>query len=182
MNPRNSPEQQRTLGYAIGLMLAGVIVIVSHTTPATDRQEMVFMVVLGGTAALFGIYYLFRFWRGLPTDLPMTAAEQVHLMPAEYQIPYLQRILTMSLVAFPVLTLYITFELTRLERGQADAVMIWAPISMLYRLLGYWPAVCATPALGIFCFFALNNRLKKLSSGDDRKPKSDDITKAKKIR
>ena len=88
----------------------------------------------------------------------------------------------MSLFAFPLLTLYITFELTRLERGQADSVMIWAPISMLYRLLGYWPAVCATPAVGIFCFFALNNRLKKLATGDDTRPKPDDFTKANKLR
>jgi len=182
MNSRKSPEQLRTWGYALGLLIGGGIVIVTHLTPSTDRQEMVFMLVVGGAFVLLGLYYLWRYWRDLPTNLPITPHEQVHLMPPEFQIPYLQRILTMSLFAFPVLTLYITFELTRLERGQADSVMIWAPISLLYRLVGYWPAVCATPALGIFCFFALNNRLKKLTAGEDPRPKPDDITKANKLR
>lgn len=182
MTSWKSPEQQRTFGYGLGFFIAGILVILSYTTPETNRQEMVFMGVIGGVFALLGLYYLWCVWRGRSVDLPVMHHEQVHQMPPEYQIVYLQRTLAMSLVAFPILTLYITFELTRLERRQADFVMIWAPISMLYRLVGYWPAVCATPALGIFCFFALNHRLKKLSSDDDRPSKPDDFTKINKIR
>lgn len=175
MSSQNSPARFQGLSYGIGLMLGGVIAIVSSALEPMDQSGLVIACVLGGVAILAGICMLWRWWRGHCESLPISLPEEVHRLPPNQQIEYLQRIMKMSLVAFPVLTVWIAFDLTRLERGNVDSVMLWAPIIMLYQTMGYWPAVFATPALGILCFIAFNRRLKQLAAQEEQ-DHSTDIT------
>lgn len=179
MSSQKPPTWLRGLSYAFGLILGGVVVILIPVFSPSDEGALLISWGIGGICIVAGGWKLWKWRRGDFVSQPVSLPEEVHLLPVDQQIEYLQRIMKMSLVAFPVLILYITVELTRLERGNVDSVMLWAPISLLYQNLGYWPAVAATPALGIFCFFALNRRLKQLASQDDRQPRFDDITRGR---
>lgn len=168
MSSQKPPASLRGLSYGAGLTLGGAIVILQSVLFPTDRAALWISCGIGGVCVLVGGWNLWKWWRGHSESLPMSLPEEVHLLPPDQQIAYLERVLKMSLIAFPILTAYITFQLTQLERGNTDSVMLWAPISLLYQAIGYWPTVCATPALGIFCFFALNRRLKQLNSQGNR--------------
>jgi MFS family permease len=179
MSSQKSPTWLRGLSYGLGLVLGGVIVILNSVFSPSDQSAQLISWSLGGVCILIGGWKLWKWWHGDCVSQPISLPEEVHMLPVDHQIAYLQRIMKMSLVAFPLLTLYITFELTRLERGKVDSVMLWAPIILIYEALGYWPAICAIPGLGIACFFALNRRLKQLDAEIDKQTHLDDITRGR---
>lgn len=170
MKSPKSPISLRGLSYGGGLTLGGVLVIGLSVLFPSDDPGLWVLWGIGGICVVTGGWNLWKWWRGDCATGPISLPEEVHLLPVDQQIEYLQRIFTMSQFVFPGLALYFTFELTRLENGQVESAMLWAPIALLYGALGYWPAVCATPALGLFCLISLNRRLKQLRSGDQPEP------------
>lgn len=170
MKPQKSPTSLRGLSYGGGLALGGLLVIGQTLLFPTDETALWISWGIGGICLLVGGWNLWKWWRGDCASGPISLPEEVHLLPVDQQIEYLHRIFTMSQFVFPLLTLYFTFELTRLERGQVESAMLWTPIALLYGTVGYWPAVCATPALGIFCLISLSRRVKQLTSGDEQNP------------
>lgn len=46
-----------------------------------------------------------------------------------------------------VLSFVTYYELSALEDGTRHSVRLWAPVAMLYNLMGFWPAVLCWPVL-----------------------------------
>lgn len=73
---------------------------------------------------------------------------------------YFKRTLILSAIAFPILSIIICHDLNSLEAGEVESVRVWAPVAFLYNNAGYWVAILAVPALGIF---TLDSLFKKMS-------------------
>jgi sterol desaturase/sphingolipid hydroxylase (fatty acid hydroxylase superfamily) len=69
------------------------------------------------------------------------------------QIKFYKRYLYVSIVAFPLLSFIIIFDLNNLESGYLQSVSLWALISFLYERFGYWTAILFVPLLGIIVIF-----------------------------
>lgn len=48
------------------------------------------------------------------------------------------------------LGIWVFTDISALEAGTETTVRVWGPIALLYNNLGFWPAVCLLPALGLF--------------------------------
>lgn len=82
--------------------------------------------------------------------------------PVKEKISYLTRIAIIGAIAFLILSVWTYFDLKDLESGTVEYVRLWAPISLLYDLGGFWLAVLATPLLGILTIFLLMRKIKEL--------------------
>jgi hypothetical protein len=88
-----------------------------------------------------------------------------HLPPAE-RTRYLRNQLIIGAVVFSSGSLWLMYQLNRLEQGTAESVMLWSPIGFLYDHFGYWTAVLALPGLGLLILCSL---LAKLTNPPDRR-------------
>jgi len=71
-------------------------------------------------------------------------------------------IISLALKPAEAFTLY---DLLRLESREVESVRAWAPIALLYELLGFWPAVLLVPSLWgiIIGLLMLRVRLRRQS-------------------
>lgn len=83
------------------------------------------------------------------------------LPPAE-QLRQYKILEKLSIVAFPILSAFVIWDLQKLESGHS--ALIWAPVALLYEYLGYWPAVLFCPILGIICLLVFRKRIKNLET------------------
>lgn len=94
------------------------------------------------------------------TKMDKNLSNHQNVATPEEAAAYFKRILIMSAIAFPILSAWIIYDLSALETGTEESVRIWAPIAFLYNIGGYWPAILATPALGIFVLTSLYRKFK----------------------
>lgn len=80
------------------------------------------------------------------------------------KISFYKRMLLLGIPAFIILSIWIYFDLSKLENGTVQSVSLWEPISMLYNLGGYWPAVLGTPLLGLLTVALLIKKLIELKN------------------
>lgn len=81
---------------------------------------------------------------------------------ANEQISYFNKIAILGGIAFTILSIWTYFDLKDLESGTVEYVRLWAPISLLYDLGGFWLAVAAMPVLGIISTFLLFRKMRAL--------------------
>jgi hypothetical protein len=75
--------------------------------------------------------------------------------PATEKISYFKRLAIVGGIAFAILSVWTYFDLQNLESGTVEYVKLWAPISLLYNLGGFWLATLITPILGIVIILLL---------------------------
>jgi hypothetical protein len=80
------------------------------------------------------------------------------------QISFYNRTLLIGIPAFIILSVMTYFDLQKLESGTVEYVSLWAPVSLLYDLGGYWLAVLGTPLLGILVIVLLLIKIGKLKN------------------
>ena len=51
------------------------------------------------------------------------------------------------------LSAWVYSDLSALESGEVESVILWAPIAMAYDFLGFWGAVSILPVLVVFLIF-----------------------------
>jgi hypothetical protein len=108
-----------------------------------------------------GIFNLWQARRVSPLD---TVTRIPDLAPVSEQARYYRRMLWLTAVAFPPMTVWMAYDLRRLESGAAEHLSISAPIAVVYEHFGFWPAVLVLPGLGILCFLVCVRKLRKLRS------------------
>jgi hypothetical protein len=80
-------------------------------------------------------------WRKVLGDVPIDK-----LPPAKRAAVRLRLMLIITLALMPA-EAFTLYDLMRLESREVESVRVWAPIALLYELLGFWPAVLFVPAL-----------------------------------
>jgi hypothetical protein len=162
---QNSPAPLRRVCMIRGIGLIAVACAIGFVTlvGTVDTQGMIIGFVLAGLCVLGAAYNLWR-TRRTPKDATVKVMITIEDLPPSRQLTFARRALWASLIAFPVLSGYIGYELYRLESHEVKSVMIWAPISFLYEYLGFWPAELAVPLLGIICIATYLGKLKQLRS------------------
>ena len=59
---------------------------------------------------------------------------------------------------------WVFFQLSKLETGDANVVRVWAPVAAAYNLVGFWPAVCILPTLAAYMGFLAAKRALESAS------------------
>src|SRR5262245_38043830 len=88
---------------------------------------------------------------------------------------YFRKQLLLCGVFFPTVSIWVVYQLNRLENGETDRVLLWRPIVWLYSHWGYWPAVLAAPACGLMLGTVWVVKLREaaaLAERDSRKGES----------
>ena len=117
---------------------------------------------------VFGVCFLALFTYKSYTcfkDLKVVREEDMVYAPPsdptlDEQISYFKRVLMISVIGFPLFSVWTCFDLNRVESGEVDSVTIWGPVAFLYDIGGYWVAVFAVPILGLF---VIGTMIKKIS-------------------
>jgi hypothetical protein len=131
--------------------------------PAVDAEGRIFCYAGAGLCALIG---LFNLWRARRSDPDAAVTPIPDRAPIPIQISYFRRMLLVSVIAFPILTVWVAYDLRQLETGAVERVTIWAPLVPIYEHFGYWPTVISLPVLGIVCCAVFIYKLRKLTSHD----------------
>jgi len=105
---------------------------------------------------------LYNFWKARRTPPNEVVVSNPELLPAPVQVSYYRRMLVLSLIAFPILAAWTIYSLNQLQSGAEKSVEVWAPVSFVYEIFGYWPAVLALPVLGTVCCAVFLHKLRKL--------------------
>lgn len=162
--PLRRVRQLRGYGaLAVALTLVVALILAPFPSPAG---------VTGGVVAVlicaFGIMQLARARRTPSSAIYKSSYSDPNLLPLPQRIRYFQRQLLITSVVFLASSTWVAHQLNRLGSGEAERVMLWAPLVWLYEHWGYWPAVLATPALGVALCGVLAMRLRTaLETYDD---------------
>jgi len=57
---------------------------------------------------------------------------------------------------------FMAYQLAQVEFGAARSATVWAPVALVYDLLGFWPAVLLLPALAVFIILSLGRKLRAI--------------------
>jgi hypothetical protein len=85
--------------------------------------------------------------------------------PPSVQLRFYRQMVWVSVVAFPVLSAAVAYELHELQSGAKDRARLWAPLVPVYERLGFWPAVLAPLLLGALCCTVFLVKIRKLARG-----------------
>lgn len=124
-----------------------------------------------GACVLAALVYVL--WSRRTPPEKIVVAFPAHAPPSEQRRLY-RRMLWASVVAFPVLTATVAYELHQLESGKKDRARLWAPLVPIYEHLGFWPTVLAPLLLGAVCCVVFVVKLRKLARTASRTEKLPD--------
>ncbi|MFM2266747.1 MAG: hypothetical protein RL757_187 [Bacteroidota bacterium] len=147
------------MGSAYALLVIGGLVLFAFQASQIDTFGLLFGVCLLAFFA-YKSYTCFR-------DLKTVRQEDMVFAPptdatAEEQISYFKRTLMLSAIVFPILSIWIWFDLNSLESNEVESVRIWEPVAFLYNIGGYWLAVLSTPVLSLFVMGSLFKKVADL--------------------
>jgi hypothetical protein len=113
------------------------------------------------TAAGLGIgtYKILRALR-VPDDAIIPTIDD---LPQPERIRALRRLRLILAVAITLLSAWTAYDLYQLESGTVDHVFSFGPSVLLYEWLGFWPAVCFLPAVGLLGVWSISRQLGTLS-------------------
>lgn len=84
-------------------------------------------------------------------------------------------ILLLVLIAFPLLSVSVAYNLNRLETWRVDSVSIPAPIAAVYDAYGFGPAVAVVPIIGLGCCLVFLYRIQKLRTAAKQQGNTHDV-------
>ena len=158
-----TPVRRLCIVRACGLLVLALGIAAFSFAPDVDAQGRIFCYAAVGLCVLMGLFNLWRARRSAPgatvTPIPDRA-------PIPVQIYYFRRMLLLSAIAFPIMTIWVAYDLHQLESRAVERVTIWAPLVPIYEHFGYWPTVISLPVLGIVCCGAFIYKLRKLRTHD----------------
>jgi hypothetical protein len=158
-----TPERRLYIVRACGLFVLALAIGALSLAPNVDEQGRVFCYALSGLCGLMGLFSLWRARRSSPKATVTLIPERA---PIRDQVRQVRRMLWLSVVAFPVMTAWIAYDLHRLESGTVRSVSIWAPLIPVYEHLGYWPTVLSLPVLGTICCAVFIYKLRRITRHD----------------
>ena len=142
-----------------GCLVALVLWFNSGQPVETEGVVILGLLGLGGLA--FGAFFLWRHSRQDPTAPIQTVDD---LPPAEGA----RQTRNLMWIVGVVLTLgaaFMAYQLAQVEFGAARSATVWAPVALVYDLLGFWPAVLLLPALAVFIMLSLARKLRAIKEG-----------------
>lgn len=159
MTFQDTPLPRYYRGRGIAMLALAVVLILVSLLPAVDSLGLVFCLVLAALCTVSGFLNLRRARRASPQAVATIFPDR--LAPA-HQVRYYRRMLWLSAIAFPLLTVWVTWDLHRLETGLVESVSLWFPLVAIYRAFGYWPTVLATALCGVGCCTVFARKLRAL--------------------
>jgi len=99
-------------------------------------------------AAFFGARAAYHGWKLRRAAPGEQVAMNVDGLPVAERAPALRRIMWFGGSAAAALSVWTAWALWTIETGRADDAEVWGPVALVYRQLGFWPAVLTCPALG----------------------------------
>jgi hypothetical protein len=85
---------------------------------------------------------------------------------ASEQVNFFKRLLWVTVLVFPVITVLNVQALNTLEKGERAS--IWVPVAVLYDFGGYWPAILSVPVLGALCCTIFLWKIAKIKKGEPK--------------
>jgi hypothetical protein len=156
-----TPLRRLRIVRACGLFLVALVIGMLPFILELDRKGIIGCYAGGGFCMLLGILNLWLARRTssdeIVTDIPERA-------PVPAQIRYYRTVFWLSLVSFPVMTIWVAYDLHQLESGAAENARIWAPLVPIYEHFGYWPTVLSLLLLGLGCCVLLAFKIRKLTA------------------
>lgn len=138
--------------------LAAVTLVVALAA-GKDETGILFAVAI---AAFFGL----RAWWNVRKLRQAAPGERVAMnvdgLPPDERAPALRRTMWVGGIAFGLLSAWSAMALSAIERGEAER--LWGPVALVYRQLGFWPAVLVCPALGVLLVGSSWSKLRKLEA------------------
>ncbi|MBK8562476.1 MAG: hypothetical protein IPN76_03800 [Saprospiraceae bacterium] len=114
-----------------------------------------FTLIAGIGIVLFLAYKAYTCFRGeAPPKLTDLGEKPAETATVADHIAFHKKLIFIGGSILLFLSIWIIHDLNKLESGEIESVRIWAPIAMLYEILGYWAAVLIMPALCLFVVFA----------------------------
>lgn len=147
----------RACGFFVIALVLGGIPFVNET----DSEGRIISFTFAGFCILMGIFNLWRSRRASPSDT-VTKIPELTLVPD--QARYFRRMFWLSIVVFPAMTVWVAYDLHRLESGVVERIRIWWPASLVYDHFGFWPAVLLLPVIGLICTFVFIYKLRKINA------------------
>src|SRR5690242_10368358 len=142
-----------------------VVTLVVGLAFGKDEIAILFTVAI---ASLFGL----RAWWNVRKLRDARAGEQVAMnvdgLPAAERPSALRRTLWAGGIGAGILSVWSGWALWTVESGQAESADVWGPVALVYRTLGFWPAVLTCPALGVLILVSGGRKLRTLERGAGR--------------
>jgi len=154
-----TPVRRLCIVRACGLFVVGTAIGVFSFFEKGETLGRVFCYAGVAFCGLLGLLNLWWARRARPSATVTVISDRASTCA---QIRLCQRMLWLSLIAFPVMAIWVVYDLHQLESGVVNSVQIWAPLVPIYTYLGYWPTVLTLPLLGIICCVIFAIKLRKL--------------------
>ncbi|TGJ98691.1 hypothetical protein EHQ53_12230 [Leptospira langatensis] len=126
-----------------------------------DETGLILSIALGLLAAFFS-YRMFKNLKDIREE------DQAYAPPldasVDEKVTYYKKILYISLIVFPSLSIIVILDLNSLESGEAATVRTWALVAFIYEQFGYWAAILAAPVLGVLVVAGLLRTIRLLRS------------------
>jgi hypothetical protein len=165
MNFFETPARRLCIVRACGLFVVALGIGLFPFLVDIDKEGQLFCFAGAGFCLLLGALNVW--WaRRTPPDETVTAI--VDRAPVPAQIRYYRRVLWLSAITFPLMTVWVAYDLSELESGRADDVTIWAPLVPIYANFGYWPTVLSLFLTGVCCCVLFSVKIRKLRAHESR--------------
>jgi hypothetical protein len=143
-----TPARRLHIVRACGSLVLAVVIGAFSFTPDVDYTGRIICLALAGLCVLMTFFNL---WRARRTPSSATVTRIPALAPISVQAQLYRRLFWLSVIAFPIMTAGVAYDLYQIENGHAERAEIWAPLVPIYEHLGYWPTVASLIGLGIAC-------------------------------
>ena len=166
-----SPGARRLVHYSgylhpILMMAAGsgclvALVLWFNSGQPVETEGVVILSLLGLGGLAFGAFFLRRHSRQDPAAPIQTVDD---LPPAE-GARQTRNLMWIVGIVLSLGSVFMAYQLAQVEFGSARSATVWAPVALVYELLGYWPAVLLLPALALFILLSLARKLRAIKEG-----------------
>jgi hypothetical protein len=153
-----TPLRRLRIVRACGLLIVALVIGMLPFALDLDREGIIGCYAGCGFCMLLGILNLWLARRASPDEFVSESPERA---PVPVQIRYYRRALWISAITFPVMTIWVAYDLHQSETGAAANVQIWAPLVPIYEHFGYWPTVLSPLLLGVACCVFLAFKIRK---------------------
>ena len=160
-------NRQRLMQTGWGFLIGAGIVVLMAFSRGHNALAFWLLVAFAGAFGIAGVVLLVLAWR-MPRDAEPPAEPTPAMVAA--QVQYLRRALYMGIPAFVVSSVWVAWDLYRLETGAVQRVSVWVPVALLYDYFGFWPSVLFVPVLGAVCLPLLRRKIRRLSASPPTVP------------
>jgi hypothetical protein len=147
------------------IMIGVGLLVAMFLWPPTDELGREATLLLGAIGLLILGFGAWSFWRHSRRDPTVPRKTwTVDDLPLEERAAAVRRLMLLFSAAIIVGSGFTLYQLVQLEFGWAQRVTVWAPIALLYDLLGFWPAVLFVPALGLLGIIGMASKQRAIKA------------------